>query len=195
MTDSSKPHVLVVEDNETVAETYATFLGDTYGVTIAYDGDDALEVYDESVDVVLLDRRMPRMSGDDVLQQLRARDADVRVVVVTAVTPELDIVDLPFDAYVVKPVERDELRAIVEVMLDRTDYEDDLQEFLALASTRATLELERNRAELDGSTQYQYIKNRMASLREDLGVETERLETLVSKQPPSVDTDDAVVEE
>jgi DNA-binding response OmpR family regulator len=195
MSEHSRPTVLVVEDNETVADTYAAFLADTYEIRTAYDGEQALTRFDGTVDVVLLDRRMPGLSGGEVLDELRERDADVQVVVVTAVDPELDVVEMPFDAYVVKPVEREELRSIVADVLDRTEYDDDLREFLALASKRATLELKRTEAELEGSEQYHHVCDRLAEMRADLGVETERLKAIVDGQPPGVDGESVVADE
>ena len=98
--------VLVVDDNRAVADTYAAFLDGEYAVRTAYGGEAALEALDASVDVMLLDRRMPDRSGDEVLAETNSRALDPRVVMLTAVDPDFDIVDMPFDAYVVKPVDR-----------------------------------------------------------------------------------------
>ena len=80
-----------------------------HDVRTAYGGEEALEKADEDVDLVFLDRQMPDMSGDDVLERVRERGLDCRVVMVTAVDPDFDIVEMPFDDYLTKPVMRDDV--------------------------------------------------------------------------------------
>ncbi|TKX52052.1 response regulator, partial [Halorubrum sp. SS7] len=60
------PLVLVVEDEPDLADLYAAWLGDEYRVRTAYGGREALDQLDETddeVDAILLDRRMPGLSG------------------------------------------------------------------------------------------------------------------------------------
>ena len=186
MTGDGDPTVLVVDDNRPIADTYAAFVDEDYEVRVAYGGEQALERLDSSVDVVLLDRRMPDLSGDEVLVEIRERALDPRVVMVTAVEPEFDIVDMPFDEYVVKPVQRGELTAVVDEMLDRARYDDKLRRFLALASKKAALERERSSAQLAASEAYERIERRLAERRDRLGVETDDLEAVVSGDAPDI---------
>jgi len=188
------PTVLIVEDSETVADTYAAFLADDYHVRTAYGGEPGLAMLDETVDVVLLDRRMPGLSGDEVLDRIAERPHDTRVVVLTAVDPEFDIVELPFDAYVIKPVERAELRAIVADIVERSGYDEDLRHFLALASKRATLELEKTEAELAHSDQYDRINRRLRQLRASLGADAEELQAALAGRTPALDAADVLEE-
>ena len=97
--------VLVVDDEEEVADVYALRLRNEYDTRVAYGGEDALETIDVDVDVVLLDRRMPDIPGDEVLEQIREKGYDCRIIMLTAVDPGLDIVEMPFDEYLCKPVE------------------------------------------------------------------------------------------
>lgn len=62
---------------------------------------------------------------------------DCRVVMVTAVDPSVDTVGLPFDEYIVKPVGREELVAVVDKMHRRVDCDDALRQLLALADSGA----------------------------------------------------------
>jgi len=178
--------VLVVDDNRPIADTYAAFVGDEHEVLTAYGGEEALEKIDPSVDVVLLDRRMPDLSGDEVLAEIERRALDPRVVMVTAVDPEFDIVDMPFDDYVVKPVKRADIADIVAEMLQRASYDDDLRQFLALASKQATLERERDSAALARSEEYERIQQRLAEMRDRLGVDTDDLEAVVRGDAPDI---------
>ncbi len=83
------PLVLVVEDEPDLADLYATWLRGEYRVRVAYGGREALEKLDDEVEVVLLDRRMPDLSGDEALKEIRERGFDCRVAMVTAVEPDL----------------------------------------------------------------------------------------------------------
>jgi len=108
--------VLFVDDEPKLADMYAAHLSDEYETETANDGPSALERIDDSIDVVFLDRRMPGPSGDRVLDTIRERDHDVKVVMLTAVEPDVDIVEMGYDEYVVKPVDEEELRETVEAL-------------------------------------------------------------------------------
>jgi len=113
MGDAS-PVVLVVDDETDLADSDASLLGDDYDVRVAYGGEAALQADDESVAVVLLDRRMPGFSGDEVVERIRERPGQALVAMVTAVDPDFDVVGMGFDDYVTTPVTREELVATVE---------------------------------------------------------------------------------
>src|SRR6056297_816795 len=162
------PMVLVVEDEPDLADLYATWLRDEYRVRVAYGGREALEELDEEVDVVLLDRRMPDLSGDEALEAIRERDVGCRVAMVTAVEPDFDIVAMGFDDYLVKPVSRDSLKETVENLLRRNTYDDGIQDLFALASKKALLESEKDAATLEEHEEYQELTERVRNLRAQL---------------------------
>ena len=164
-TNAERPTVLIVEDERDLCDLYATWLADTCVVRTAYSGREALSKLDETVDVVLLDRRTPRISGDEVLSEIRDRGLDCRVVIVSAVTPDFDVVGMGFDDYLVKPVEGAELRGVVERMYRRSTYDEALQELRRLAATKATLAANKSPAELDSSEEYAALEGRIAELR------------------------------
>jgi DNA-binding response OmpR family regulator len=164
----TKPTVLVVEDEPDLADLYATWLDGEYAVRTAYGGRDALAAIDETVDVILLDRRMPDLPGDEVLAAVRDRGIDCRVAMVTAVEPDFDIVDMGFDDYLVKPVSKEALRGTVENLLQREEYVDGVGELFSLASKKALLESEKGPADLERSEEYQELTERLDALREDL---------------------------
>jgi|GEM_PF-121087 len=159
------PHVLVVEDEPDLATLYATWLEQACSVEMAYDGNDAVDAIDESTDIVLLDRRMPGLSGDTVLETIRERDLDCRVAMVTAVEPDFDIIGMGFDDYLVKPVSKDELTSIIDQLVLRSTYDEQLQEFFALASKKALLDAEKTDAERRASQEYARLEDRLAVLR------------------------------
>ena len=162
------PLVLVVEDERDLADLYATWLRDEYRVRVAYGGREAVETLDDEVDIALLDRRMPDLSGDETLQAIREEGVECRVAMVTAVEPDFDIVAMGFDDYLVKPVSRDALKETVENLLLRSTYDEGIQELFSLASKKALLEAEKDPATLEANEEYQELSERVAELRADL---------------------------
>ncbi len=160
--------VLVVDDEQDVADLYAMWLQDEYRVLSAYEGEEALDVLDDTVDVVLLDRRMPGQSGDDVLDEIRTRELECRVVMVTAVKPDFDILEMGFDDYLVKPVSRDDLLVTVEQMLTRVDYGAKLQEYFSLVSKKAVLEAEKDPSTLEANDEYAELRTKIDQLRSEV---------------------------
>ena len=162
------PLVLVVEDERDLADLYATWLRDEYRVRVAYGGREAIDELDDEVDVALLDRRMPDLSGDETLDAIREEGVDCRVAMVTAVEPDFDVVEMGFDDYLVKPVSQDALKDTVENLLLRNTYDEGIQELFALASKKALLESEKDPATLDANEEYRELSERVAELRGDL---------------------------
>jgi CheY-like chemotaxis protein len=177
MTSDDPPVVLAVDDNEKMLETYDIWLGSEYDLRTAASGDAALERLDEDVDVVLLDRLMPGLSGSDVLERIREREYDCRVAMVTAVEPDFDIADMPFDTYLTKALERDGVRETVEQLLARAEYDDVLREHYAVAEKLARLEDRKTESELAENERYQDLATRFDELDERLA---ERAATLDS---------------
>ena len=154
--------VLAVDDEPDLAELYRVYLDSAYDVRIATGGEAALAEMDDSVDVVLLDRRMPDMSGHEVLSAMREAGYDARVAMLTAVEPDVDIVEMPFDDYKTKPVTKEDLLTLVEVLLHRAKFDEHSQEFFALASKKAVLEA----TDAANTDEYEELVDRMESVRE-----------------------------
>jgi len=168
MSDSEPPVVLIVEDEPDVAETYNLWLQDEYEVRMAGNGSEALELLDDDVDVVLLDRMMPGLSGDEVLDRIRESDSDCRVAMVTAVEPDFDILEMGFDSYLTKPIRSEELYETVSNLLERSTYDDLLQRYYSLVEKQATLEATKSSAELAESEEYRSLTERVAELKDEL---------------------------
>ncbi|WP_251343144.1 HalX domain-containing protein [Haloplanus halophilus] len=169
------PLVLVVEDERDLAELYTTWLAESYRVRTVNDGRAALDALEDEVRVVLLDRRMPDLSGDEVLDALRERGLDCRVAMVTAVEPDTGVLEMGFDDYLVKPVSREELTRTVSNLLVRDEYDEGVRRLFSLASKKALLESERNRKELEGSEKYQQLLDDIERLRDELDDKLARL--------------------
>ena len=126
---SATPRVLIVEDEESLADPLATLLrGEGYRTAVANDGPTALSVFDRSgADIVLLDLGLPGMGGHDVCKQLRVRSS-VPVIMLTASDSEIDKVlalELGADDCVTKPYSARELIARIRAVLRRRAVIDD----------------------------------------------------------------------
>jgi len=168
--------VLVVEDERELADLFSDWLSDSYDVRTAYTADGALAELDETVDVVLLDRRLPERSGDDVLEEIHASGFDCQVAMVTAVDPNFDMLELGIDDYVVKPVDRDDLEDLVSRLLARSLYSEEVQAYFSLASKRATLETTMPSEELEDDDRYQELCAAIEEKREGLDTLVDELD-------------------
>jgi DNA-binding response OmpR family regulator len=168
MSSSEPATVLVVDDEPDVADAYAAQLQDDFIVSTAYGGQEALDKIDAAVDVVLLDRRMPGISGDEVLEKIRERELSVRVAMVTAVDPDFDIIDMPFDDYVIKPVSRDDLFETINRLLTCSEYEERLRRYYALTAKHATLIANKPESELAESDEFQELEDEIDELKDGL---------------------------
>jgi len=113
--------VLVTEDDEVLATALATGLRrEGMAVDVALDGDAALEhVAVNRYDVVVLDRDLPGVHGDDVCRALAAGRSGTRVLMLTAATSVRDRVEglgLGADDYLPKPFDFAELVARIRAL-------------------------------------------------------------------------------
>lgn len=168
--------VLVVEDNRELADRYTEWLDEAYATRTAYTGEAALDAMDETVDVVLLDRRLPDMTGSEVLDRFEEAGYDCRVAIITAVDPDLDIMDMPFDDYVLKPVLKSDLYTIIERLRHLSNYDDQFRESYELATKLRALEAQLPQARLDANDEYVEAVARLAELRERIDDTFDRFE-------------------
>jgi len=127
--------VLVVDDNRDGADMLSLLL-QTWGyeTATAYSGMSALEVADTfEPDVVLLDLAMPGMSGVEVARRLRSQPGN-RLVHLVALSgygrtkDKIEASQAGFDCYLLKPVDDETLRAVLE----RYDPKTAVQEALSM---------------------------------------------------------------
>ncbi|MFZ4121917.1 MAG: phosphate regulon transcriptional regulator PhoB [Caulobacterales bacterium] len=120
------PHVLVVEDEEALADLLRYNLEkEGYRVSVAQDGEEALIQAEEGApDLVLLDWMIPKVPGIEVCRRLRARPEarNVPIVMLTARTDESERIrglDTGADDYITKPFSMTELLARLRAVLRR----------------------------------------------------------------------------
>jgi len=123
--------ILVIDDNPTIVELikYAVNLQGVFQVVVAYDGVQGLEcVYAERPDCVIIDVKMPRMDGYQLVRSLRgdARTLNIPMIILSAMTREEDQMTgllSGVDEYLTKPFKPSALNAAIERVLRLTPTE------------------------------------------------------------------------
>jgi DNA-binding response OmpR family regulator len=161
--------VLIVEDEKPLADLYAEILDADYDVVTAHSGTEALEVVDESVDAVLLDRKIPGPSGGEVLERLRNRGYDRPVAMITAVRPDWDIVEMGFDDYLRKPVDTGDLRDATERLEALGAIGPETRDYIRQVITQSSLEGEKDASKLASSEKFEELKSDVSDRSADLG--------------------------
>ena len=121
---NKKEKILVVDDEKIVRESlFHWFQEEGYQVETAEDGETALRIFDKNkFDLLLVDMKMPGMSGLDLLAKVKEIDKDTIVILITAFasvpTAIKALKDGAYD-YVTKPVDPDELEHLVKKALEQ----------------------------------------------------------------------------
>jgi DNA-binding NtrC family response regulator len=115
--------ILIVEDEASLARNIKEYLEeDGFACRICGDGEAGLQAFDAfHPDLVLLDLRLPGMDGLAVLKQLRARDPEARVILLTAhgsVPTAVEAIKAGAYEYLAKPVILSELKRVVDRALE-----------------------------------------------------------------------------
>ena len=116
-----KMRILVVEDEIHLAEALATLLKkQNYTADAVYNGEDGLDYAMSNIyDVIVLDLMLPRMSGLDVIKNMRREGNDTPVIMLTAkgeISDKIRGLDSGADDYLAKPFNTDELLARIRAL-------------------------------------------------------------------------------
>lgn len=116
--------ILIAEDEDDIRRLLGSYFGSRgHAVIPASNGEEALEQFASSApDLILLDVRMPRLDGWEVLRQIRESASSVPVLMLTALDSTADAVKglgLGADDYLRKPINLGELEARVQAVLRR----------------------------------------------------------------------------
>ena len=120
--------ILVIDDDETVRETIGVMIEqEGYRVQMAAEGREGCQkALTLKPDLVVVDLRLPGMSGMEICKQIRAANLTTPLLVVSAVGDEIDkvlLLEMGADDYVVKPFGTRELLARIRALLRRASPE------------------------------------------------------------------------
>lgn len=122
--------ILLVDDDRELTSLLKELLEmEGFNVVIAYDGEQALQQIDSSIDLLLLDVMMPKKNGIETLKELRQLH-QTPVIMLTARGSELDKVlglELGADDYLPKPFNDRELVARIRALLRRSNWSEQTQ--------------------------------------------------------------------
>ena len=116
--------ILLVEDERQLSGYIVKGLQNCgYAVDAAYDGEEALFEYEvNEYDIIVLDLNLPKKDGLDVLREIREKDADMKVLILSARTKVDDRIlglDEGANDYLIKPFDFGELEARIRNLLRR----------------------------------------------------------------------------
>ncbi|MDA8215879.1 MAG: endopeptidase La [Nitrospiraceae bacterium] len=119
-----KPQILVVDDEEIARKNLTHILTkENYAVAIASDGEEASKELEASeFDVVITDLKMPGMDGMEILEKIRTRHPDTKVIMITGyatVPSAVEAMQKGAFHYISKPFKLDEVRSTVRNALEK----------------------------------------------------------------------------
>ena len=118
---SSSPTILVIDDEPTAHKVLTRLLEPEFSIHAAYSGPEGLKKVDLiAPDLILLDLRIPEMSGLTVLKKLRKNDKNIPVIILTAygnVDSAVQAIKLGAADYIEKPFEDRKLKQVVRTIL------------------------------------------------------------------------------
>ena len=117
-------NILIAEDDSQIADSLRkNFAEDGNPVMIAKDGEEAIHFSDSIFfDVILLDWRMPKVSGIEVCRHIRESGSKVPIILLTALSQvknKVEALNLGADDYITKPFSFDELNARINAVVRR----------------------------------------------------------------------------
>ncbi len=149
--------ILIVDDEPIVVKGLRFNLEqqEGYEIDVAYDGEQALEIFDpEKHDLVLLDLMLPKLDGMEVCQRIRSISY-VPIIMLTAKGDEMDkIMGLEFgaDDYLTKPFNMLELKARIKTIFRRSDtYSVKKEDGNVITIRNMTVNLTNRSVEIDGN--------------------------------------------
>lgn len=148
-------NILIIEDEQGISKIIKSYLEkEGYNVFQAFDGKEGLDFFEnEQIDLILLDFMIPKISGEDLIKEIRNK-SNVPVIMVTAKVSEENIINglkLGADDYVTKPFSPKELMQRIKTVLRRIEkYNIPRADIIKTIDGRLEMDLEYNRFFKDG---------------------------------------------
>jgi len=142
MENLSMMKILIVDDIEENIDVLIELLSDDFDISVAMDGEGALQIASEDMpDLILLDIMMPGIDGYEVCQRLKAnrKTRDIPIIFLTAkseVGDETKGLELGAVDYIVKPISPPIVQARVKTQLERKKQKDKLKKAYEIIETQ-----------------------------------------------------------
>src|SRR5918912_3061933 len=135
------PCILIIDDDQSLLESYTVLLEDEFQVHTAETGEAGLDLLrHQDIHIVLLDIRLPGIDGIEVLRRIKAMDENVDVIMITAVKDvrvAVEAIKLGAHDYLEKPFEIDDILSLLRRTLEHQNL---LREVLYLRDLRAEVD-------------------------------------------------------
>ncbi len=134
-------HILIAEDEKSLAHSLQkSFTAEGFQASVVYDGQATLNFLEEhDVDLLLLDWRMPKLSGYEVCKTIRAQGNKIPIILLTAlsdVSNKVQALNAGADDYITKPFAFKELLARIQAVARRAD---NAKEYLSFGDCKLNL--------------------------------------------------------
>ena len=118
MSDHLSKKILICDDEEGIRESLKLILGDHYDLILTDSGEQCLQCLDndKTIGLVLLDIKMPKINGLEILRAIKEKYPELSVIIVTgykSVETAAEASSLGASGYIVKPFKSDEILEIV----------------------------------------------------------------------------------
>lgn len=122
MNDDNSKKILICDDEEGIRESLKLILGDHYDLILTDNGEQCLQCLENNrnIGLVLLDIKMPKVNGLEILKAVKEKYPDLDVVIVTgykSVDTASEASSLGASGYIVKPFKSDEILETVNKSL------------------------------------------------------------------------------
>ncbi|MGA2091130.1 MAG: response regulator [Endomicrobiales bacterium] len=124
--------ILIVDDDDDLRQEMVCSM-DEYDVVVACNGQEALKILSKphEISLIILDVKMPGLSGTEVLKLIKKREKNMKVIMLTAFSSKDMIMESlrgQADDYLEKPVDIDKLKGVVEKLLEAKKSTDEAGE-------------------------------------------------------------------
>ncbi|NIA11876.1 MAG: response regulator [Nitrospiraceae bacterium] len=116
--------VLYVEDEDELRRGVVLYLKKLFGVVKdAPNGEDAFEIFkNESIDIVIIDIRMPKMDGLELAKRIKEIKPEQEIAVISAYTEYeyfINFIELGVSGYIIKPIDYNQLNSVIYKMAEK----------------------------------------------------------------------------
>lgn len=164
---SENKDVVIIEDEESLAELFSKRLDDEYNATIATHAGNGIAEIDAETDYVLLDRKLPGMSGDRVLEYIVDQPYDINVIIISAIDPDQNVIHQPYDEYITKTVDEGEIQDAIDRVEVKNRFVELLSQYVKKAETWEVVRSELNTAESDADVDLGMIESELDEIAEE----------------------------
>jgi DNA-binding NtrC family response regulator len=142
--------ILIIDDDVASCRTLQLHLhSQGHDVILAHGVDEGLDSLDDTIELIILDIRMPGRSGLEGLPEFKSRQGQTRVIMITAfhdMESTIEAMQKGADDYIHKPIDIDELDAAIEKLTNNREQSQDLLNTDSLNASRSLTMVGRSRA-------------------------------------------------